>query len=112
MSDEVKIDKQVFHDRLSQFISAWKADKRSGDGLFAGAGSIAILMGKVEDQSGVTFRKNNAMHASAPLICCQHVLTQRSIGLVAWLRVSYDAFRLHNRNFIHRHNSQEGYVHW
>lgn len=112
MSDEVKIDKQVFHDRLSQFISAWKADKRSGDGLFAGAGSIAILMGKVEDQSGVTFRKNNAMHASAPLACCQvlplYVLTQRSLGLVAWLRVSYDAFRLHNRNFIHCHNRQEG----
>ncbi|MCJ1350719.1 MAG: FACT complex subunit spt16 [Icmadophila ericetorum] len=62
MSDEVKIDKQVFHDRLWQFISAWKADKRSGDGIFAGAGSIAILMGKIEDQNNTTFRKNNALH--------------------------------------------------
>ncbi|KAL9119563.1 MAG: hypothetical protein Q9187_003887 [Circinaria calcarea] len=62
MADEVKIDKQTFQDRLSQFISAWKADKRSGDALFGGVGSIVILMGKVEDPSTSTFKKNNAMH--------------------------------------------------
>ncbi|MCJ1257673.1 FACT complex subunit spt16 [Lignoscripta atroalba] len=60
MAEEVKIDKQLFQDRLSQFISAWKADKRSGDALFGGAGSIVILMGKNEET--VTFQKNNAMH--------------------------------------------------
>ena len=62
MSDEVKIDKKIFHDRLSQFISAWKADKRSGDALFGGVGSMVILLGKIEDTSASTFRKNNAMH--------------------------------------------------
>ena len=62
MADEVKIDKKTFHDRLSQFISAWKADKRSGDTLFGGVGSLIILLGKIEDTSASTFRKNNAMH--------------------------------------------------
>ena len=65
MADEVKIDKQTFQDRLSQFVSAWKADKRSGDALFGGVGSIVILMGKVEDPSTSTFKKNNAMHVRA-----------------------------------------------
>ena len=56
----MKIDKQVFQDRLSQFISTWKADKRSGDASFGGVGSIVILMGKNEESS--SFFKNNAMH--------------------------------------------------
>ena len=60
MADEVTIDKQVFHDRLGQFVSAWKADKRSSDAVFGGVGSIVILLGKAEE-SGV-FQKNNAMH--------------------------------------------------
>lgn len=59
MAEEVKIDKQVFHDRLSHFISAWKADKRT-DALFGGVGSVVILMGKNEDT--ITFQKNNAIH--------------------------------------------------
>ena len=65
MAEEVKIDKQLFQDRLSQFISAWKTDKRSGDALFGGAGSIVILMGKNEEN--VAFQKNNAMHVSFAL---------------------------------------------
>jgi nucleosome binding factor SPN SPT16 subunit len=64
MAEEVKIDKQVFHDRLGQFVSAWKADKRSGDAFFGGVGSIVILLGKAEE-SGV-FQKNNAMHVCCP----------------------------------------------
>lgn len=56
----MKIDKQAFQDRLAHFISAWKADKRSGDALFGGAGSIVILMGKTEEAT--SFQKNNAMH--------------------------------------------------
>ncbi|KAI9819818.1 MAG: FACT complex subunit spt16 [Thelocarpon impressellum] len=60
MGDEIRIDKQVFHDRLSHFVSAWKADKRSGDASFGGAASIVILMGKTEESSA--FSKNNAMH--------------------------------------------------
>ncbi|MCJ1261822.1 FACT complex subunit spt16 [Lobaria immixta] len=60
MAEEVKIDKQVFHDRLSHFISAWKADKRASDALFGGVGSILILMGK--NDTTITFQKNNAIH--------------------------------------------------
>lgn len=60
MAEEVKIDKQVFHDRLSHFISAWKADKRANDALFGGVGSILILMGK--NDTTITFQKNNAIH--------------------------------------------------
>ena len=60
MAEEIRIDKQVFHDRLSHFISAWKADKRAGDALFGGAGSILVMMGKTEESSA--FQKNNSMH--------------------------------------------------
>jgi len=63
MADEVKIDKDAFNSRLSHFISTWKNDKRqSNDALFAGVGSIVVLMGKNEDN--LTFHKNNAMHVS------------------------------------------------
>ena len=57
---EIKIDKELFHERLGQFISAWKADKRAGDAVFNGASSIVILMGKSEEQA--IFHKNNAIH--------------------------------------------------
>ncbi|KAL8745327.1 MAG: hypothetical protein Q9190_002538 [Brigantiaea leucoxantha] len=60
MAEEVKIDKQLFQDRVSQLISSWKADKRSSDALFGGVGSFILLMGKNEDSA--TFHKNNAMH--------------------------------------------------
>ena len=63
MADEVKIDKDVFQNRLSQFISTWKNDRRqSNDALFGGVGSIVVLMGRNEDNP--TFHKNNAMHVS------------------------------------------------
>lgn len=60
MAEEVKVDKQVFHDRLGQLISAWKADRRSGDALFGGVGSMVILLGKAEESLG--FQKANALH--------------------------------------------------
>ncbi|KAK4995032.1 FACT complex subunit spt16 [Elasticomyces elasticus] len=59
MADEVSIDRQTFHNRLSSFISQWKTDKRSGDAVFGGAGSIVIVMGK-PDEAG-SFQKNSAM---------------------------------------------------
>jgi nucleosome binding factor SPN SPT16 subunit len=59
---EIKIDKSLFQERLSHFISAWKADKRGGDAVFNGANSILILMGKTEDAA--SFQKNNAIHVS------------------------------------------------
>ncbi|MCJ1250008.1 FACT complex subunit spt16 [Trapelia coarctata] len=60
MAEEVKVDKQVFHDRLGPLISAWKADRRSGDALFGGVGSMVILLGKAEEIQG--FQKANALH--------------------------------------------------
>ncbi|KAF8854754.1 transcription elongation complex subunit [Acephala macrosclerotiorum] len=57
---EIKIDKNLFQERLSRFVSAWKADKRSGDALFNGASSILVLMGKTEETA--QFQKNNAIH--------------------------------------------------
>jgi len=58
---EIKIDAKLFHERVSHFISAWKTDKRASDnGVFAGASSIVIMMGKVEENP--EFHKNNAMH--------------------------------------------------
>jgi len=59
MADEVAIDKQQFHDRLSAFITQWKTDKRASDQLFQGAGSIAIVMGKTDEAQG--FNKISAM---------------------------------------------------
>ncbi|CAI4215130.1 unnamed protein product [Parascedosporium putredinis] len=57
---EIKIDSQLFQERISHFVSSWKNDARSKDGLFNGASSILILMGKAEDSQD--FHKNNAMH--------------------------------------------------
>ncbi|KAL8869048.1 MAG: hypothetical protein Q9174_004562 [Haloplaca sp. 1 TL-2023] len=60
MADEVKIDGQAFHDRLSTLVSAWKADKRNNDALFGGVGSIVVLMGKNENTA--QYQKSNAIH--------------------------------------------------
>jgi len=60
MADEIVIDKNVFSNRLSSFYAAWKADKRSGNAVFGGVGSIIILMGKTDEAN--SFQKNNAMH--------------------------------------------------
>jgi hypothetical protein len=49
MSDEIVIDKQIFHNRLSEFITKWKNDKRANDVLFNSIGSIAICVGKASD---------------------------------------------------------------
>ncbi|KAA8569774.1 hypothetical protein EYC84_001354 [Monilinia fructicola] len=57
---DIRIDKNLFQERLSHFISAWKADKRGGDAVFNGASSILVLMGKTEDVA--SFQKNNAIH--------------------------------------------------
>ena len=59
MAEEVQIDKSQFHERLNHFISAWKADKRSSDGVFGSVGSIAIVLGKLENAE---YQKSNALH--------------------------------------------------
>lgn len=59
MADEVSIDKNVFHNRLSSLITQWKADKRSGNSIFGDVGSIAVAMGKTDEAAG--FHKANAL---------------------------------------------------
>jgi hypothetical protein len=49
MADEIVIDKQLFHERLNNFVTKWKADKRAGDQIFGGAGSIAAVVGKASE---------------------------------------------------------------
>lgn len=63
MGDEIVIDKTAFFNRLSGFYAAWKADKRSANSVFGGAGSIIILMGKTDEAN--SYQKNNAIH-----VCC------------------------------------------
>lgn len=60
MGEAINIDKTTFSNRLSSFYSAWKSDKRTGNSVFGGAGSIVILMGKTEEVN--SFQKSNAMH--------------------------------------------------
>jgi hypothetical protein len=50
MADDIVIDKQLFHERLSSFVTKWKADKRAGDHVFQGAGSIATVVGKASEE--------------------------------------------------------------
>lgn len=63
MADEhqVKIDRAQFHERLGQLIAVWKADKRSGEGLWGGVNSISIVLGKADDGG---YQKANALHVS------------------------------------------------
>ncbi|OOQ81851.1 FACT complex subunit spt16 [Penicillium brasilianum] len=61
MAEKIAIDKNTFFNHLSNFYASWKADKRSGNTLFGGAGSIVILMGKTKSDES-SFQKNNAMH--------------------------------------------------
>ncbi|RMY65107.1 hypothetical protein D0863_09343 [Hortaea werneckii] len=59
MAEQVSIDKNSFHNRLSALITQWKADKRSGNNSFGDVGSIAVVMGKSDETQG--FHKANAM---------------------------------------------------
>ena len=58
---EITIAAEPFFDRLSSLYNAWKADKRSGDGVFNGADSIVVITGKAEQDASI-YQKNNTMH--------------------------------------------------
>jgi nucleosome binding factor SPN SPT16 subunit len=59
---DVQIDEKLFSERLSHFYSGWKADKRSGDALFGGVGSILVVMGKAAETQ--QYSKSAALHVS------------------------------------------------
>ena len=46
---DIKIDSKLFQERVNSLVTSWKNDLRSTDGLFGGASSMVVLMGKVED---------------------------------------------------------------
>lgn len=92
---EIKIDKNLFQERLSHFVSAWKADKRAGDAIFNGASSILVLMGKSEETA--QFHKNNAIHVRARgMRGAQENMLTRHLVLAAWLRIPCDSVSLHS----------------
>jgi nucleosome binding factor SPN SPT16 subunit len=59
MGDEVKIDKQLFHTRLSHIISAWKDPKKNE--AYTGAGSIVVVLGKTAEGP---YSKSLSLHVS------------------------------------------------
>ena len=70
MSEEVKIDKETFQNRLSHLVTTWKGDKRqTNDALFGGVSSMIILMGKNEETP--SYHKSNALHVSM-LVVLRH----------------------------------------
>lgn len=62
---EIKIDSKLFQERISHFVTSWKNDLRSNDGLFGGANSLVVMMGKVNEVP--EFHKNNAVHVSSSI---------------------------------------------
>lgn len=70
MADDIVIDKQLFHERLSNFVTKWKADKRSGDPIFQGAGAIATVVGKASEQG--SYVKPAAFQVSFPRCLFYH----------------------------------------
>lgn len=107
---DIKIDSKAFQERLSHFIAAWKADKRAGDALFAGASSIVILMGKVDEEP--EFYKNNAMHVRLAKVMM--IQPSRSANwplvLAPRLRVPDHPDALYTRHPIHPHNTKERFA--
>jgi hypothetical protein len=105
---DIKIDKNLFQERLAHLISTWKADKRNGDALFNGANSILVLMGKSEE--GANFQKNNAMHVSQiKLQALFELKLTFGLVLVAWLRIPCYALPFHSRWALRSHNCEERY---
>lgn len=108
MAEEIVIDKTTFFDRLSSFYTQWKADKKSGAGLFGGVGSIVILMGKTEEANA--FQKSNAMHVSF----FARKLSGRRLIMIAVLaprlRVPRDAHGIYDGGDVCCDHGKEGYV--
>lgn len=106
MGDEVKIDKSLFHDRLSSFIAQWKNDKRSGDAIFNAAGSIVIITGKAEDEQ--VFQKNNAFQVQH-VYCITRDLPAYGCGpvLAVRLRVPRHLDAPHYGSYLHCHDEEE-----
>ena len=82
MADDIVIDKQAFQERLSNFVTKWKADKRSGDQIFQGATSIATVVGKASEPG--SYLKPAAFQVGCP----RHMPNMKLTMLTATLRSS------------------------
>ena len=111
---DVKIDKDLFYNRLSHLYTSWKNDKRSsGDAVFGGVGSILVVMGKTEEVP--TFAKSNALFVypctfRTPKGVCtlqKQLLILSQASLVAAIRIPSDSILVHFGLFLHRDDWQE-----
>lgn len=105
MADDIVVDKEVFYSRLSNFIKAWKDDKRT-DELFQGVGSIVLCVGKASEG---TYTKATAFQVRAALPSKRLLLTLFA-AMVAWLRVSVNPHHYHTRWNSLCHYEEEGYA--
>jgi nucleosome binding factor SPN SPT16 subunit len=111
---DIKIDKNLFQERLSHFITAWKTDKRSGDALFHGVSSILVLMGKTEESA--QFQKNNAIHVRIDIFeslstSLPAIYWLENLVLAPWLRVSCNLVSDYFGWPVHRHHEQKRFDH-
>jgi hypothetical protein len=106
-ADDIVIDKQLFHERLGSLVTKWKADKRSGDAVFQGAGSIAAVVGKPSEPG--SYLKPAAFQVSATRWKLRRrVLTTIATALVARLRVSPHTVHPYARCTSDCHHQEEG----
>ena len=119
MADEVKVDKETFHNRLNQLVSTWKSDKRqSSDALFGGVSSIVVLMGKTEEQP--VLHKSNAFHARLCRECWRgNALTLQQSWLLGYefpatlMILTFDClYVVTTAKKGGPRNSDESYLHW
>lgn len=117
MADDIVIDKQAFHERLGNFITKWKADKRSGDAIFQGAGSIATVVGKASEPGSYlkpaafqvslapcVSRSSIGDHTQAQGACADDMCT----AMAARLRIPRDPLHPHARPPADCHHQKEG----
>jgi len=103
MADDIVIDKQLFHERLSGLITKWKADKRSGDAIFQGASSIAAMVGK-PSETGIYLKPAAFQVSLSRYKTGDPVLMTVATAMAARLRVPTHAIRSHAGSAPDRHN--------
>lgn len=108
MADDIVIDKQLFHDRLGNFVAKWKADKRSGDAIFQGASSIATVVGKASEPG--SYLKPAAFQVRPSAIPSNMTANSAFTALAVRLRVSCNTLHSHARTPSNCHNEEEGYI--
>lgn len=107
MADDIVIDKQLFHDRLGNFVTKWKADKRAGDAVFQGATSIATVVGKASEPG--SYLKPAAFQVGSNH-CAGATTANRGTAVAPGLRIPCDALHPHPRPPPDRHHQEKGYV--